>query len=115
MTILAEVRDDERVVGSGRRIGEIGAQLAEIDVVRDALTGIEQRLKIDERIVPRRVLIAEAGVHRGIRRIEERTATGNDEILNVRLPRQPLFRELIGHGFCRGWIDAALSERLIEE
>src|SRR3954447_10003893 len=106
MTVLAEVRHDEGVVGSGRRIDEIGAQLAEIDVVRDALTGIEQRLKIDERIVPRRVLVAEARVHRGIRRIEERTATGSDEILYVRPPRQPFFRELIDHGFGRGWIDA---------
>src|SRR5207245_1179454 len=62
--VVAQVRDDERVVGGLRRGSEIRRQARERQIVARAVAEVEQRVEVDERVVAGGVRVARARVLR---------------------------------------------------
>ncbi len=54
-TGVAEVGRDKRVVGRRVELAQIGVELVKRDVVERAIAEVEQRMEVDEGVVPRRI------------------------------------------------------------
>ena len=126
VAVVAQVRRDEHEVRRAPGGREIVPQACEADDVRRARGRIDDRVKVHERVVARRVLVAAR--HRSRRRlgvlgrvpgIECRVrASGRlatqvvAHVLQVAAPGPPDLRQLVGQRAYRRRIDATVADRL---
>ena len=103
VAVVAEVGADEVVVR--RRLGapQVSGHLRQVDVVGGAGRVVDDRVEVDERVVARRVLVADLGALGGVHRVQIGVAAARRlsrglgrHVLHVALPGQPAVLELVG-------------------
>jgi hypothetical protein len=126
MPVMAEIGDDKDKIRRGRFVQQVLRQLTEIHHVPGALAAVNQRMKVDEGVVTRGVLV---GCGRPLRIVEfvqrnlalriKRLAAGGllagrsiAHVFHVALPALAGGRELIGKRLELGGVDATGADRL---